>query len=170
MSFVPNRVAGNFIRLVSQFVREEGNRSAAARRLGISPSYVAKLERGEGAGNIRQTTVEEVLARLGIPVESLDSLTFFPEQWRELVVAAPEKRGEQEHRFFASFSQIAETLEGRFDRGDTPSAAELRDLARRFLGMFEISLAQEVRDAPTDERAVELGHWLVQALTRFRDR
>jgi transcriptional regulator with XRE-family HTH domain len=84
MSYASPSTSSRFVALLKHRVGERGSASAVARELGLSPSYVAKLLRGEGGGRVREQTVRDVFTRLKLRDDALDRVEFDPiELWRE---------------------------------------------------------------------------------------
>lgn len=167
MSYAHPFAAARFYTLVTQLVREQGNGSAAARMLGVSTSYVAKIVRGEGAGKVRLATLIDAAERLGIPPNVLlepDS-DFVPENWR-----LHRKRPVEERSYTAEAVDTARLQDAARELefwGEGSSPEDYRDLARRFLGREEIALAEVVRDA-SDQDALRLGPILAKMIRRLR--
>lgn len=166
VSFASASVAGRFLALLEQLVAEHGSASAVARELGLSPSYVAKLRRGEGGGNVREQTVRDVLARLSLPADCLEDDSFDPSRWADFRRRVRVPIGTSTGRVAAR----AAALEERYEAGDPPDPKDIRQLADLFLGHLgglEIELAMRVATGD-DDLARQWGRTLARALQKYR--
>jgi transcriptional regulator with XRE-family HTH domain len=86
VSVSSDEASERFRALVNELVRTLDSRAQVGELLGLSPSYVAKIARGE-AGRIRIATVNEVARRLHLPVGFFDA-DVSPEKLRQIAIAA----------------------------------------------------------------------------------
>lgn len=158
MSFASELASRRLRELVVALVEEHGSRSAVARKLGLSPSYVAKITRGE-SHVARESTVVDVATRLRLPRAFFENASVPVVRWRdhqdagthayrEMVAAMMNvDPGDMEALEIAdglSVSEYAALLAERSMVGPRPTPGMYRFLARKVLESRALLLVKRV--------------------------
>lgn len=160
MSFASRAAHANLAELVKLVVEASGSQNAAAKRLGLSQTYLSQLLRGK-IRNVRESTVRVIETKFGLPLGTLNNEGIDLPSLIKL--GPPGTVGALAPTMAVALAR--RVLESRL-QGQPASPEVVRAMAHQVLTQREVRLAQAILDAESPAKQAEAGEELALVLLR----